>query len=99
MWINFGVDLRTKYNLQSKDFIYYDKPVSKNKSFSFQAFYTSPLDVLSLEISITDKQNHGGVLVNFSILGVCVYINLYDKRHWNYDENRYWNYDEPEGYE
>lgn len=37
----------------------------------------------------TNRQDHAGVGIQLSLVGLCVHFNFYDNRHWDYEKNQY----------
>lgn len=67
----------------------------KHKFWEFQADKTS--DILGFEFRFTTRQDHAGLFVSLALFGYDIIFNIYDNRHWNYEENRWMFYTENEG--
>jgi len=39
------------------------------------------------EFSWTTKRDHAGIRISFGIFGYLISFNIYDKRHWDYNNN------------
>lgn len=37
----------------------------------------------------TTRRDHAGLNLQLSLFGLCVHLNLYDNRHWDYEAGRY----------
>lgn len=44
-------------------------------------------DIIVLNLRITHRQSHAGIFLNLAILGYSVLFNMYDDRHWDYENN------------
>ena len=72
----------------------YDTP-HKNKFIELEVYKDSSL--VSLHFNLTTRQSHAGLDIELGLLGYCLHFNLYDNRHWNYEEGRWMFYTEEEG--
>lgn len=89
--IYFNLNLSLPIKRSQKELYYFDKPISKNKAFSIQIDYERQM-LLSLGFSWVLKQCHSGPNLEFGLLGLSVILNLYDQKHWNYEEDRWEKY-------
>lgn len=67
----------------------------KNKSWEIQIDKCS--DIIGFELRITTRQSHAGIFLSFGLLGYDVIFQVYDNRHWNYEEGRWMRYSEELG--
>jgi len=67
----------------------------KNKFWEIQIDKTS--DIIGFEFRFTTRQDHAGVYLSLALFGYDVIFNIYDNRHWNYEEGRWYFYDEENG--
>lgn len=54
--------------------------IFENKCWEF-AIYQDNI-VISLDVSITQQQDHAGFRIGIGVLGYCVEFDWYDNRHW-----------------
>ena len=78
----------------SKDFIYFDKKLSRNKCLSIQLSHFGVGNIFSLVLTISRKQSHPGVYFDFTLLGLSFIVNFYDRRHWDHEKNCLVDYDD-----
>jgi hypothetical protein len=64
-------------------------PLLKNKYFEFQADKMQNSDYFRLSLRWTRKTHHAGPGFHFEFLGFCLFLNIYDNRHWNYEEEKW----------
>ena len=70
---------------------------SKHKHWEIQFDKTS--DIIGFDVRYTVRQDHAGLFVSFALFGYDVIFNIYDSRHWNYEENRWYKDGESQGWE
>ena len=62
----------------------------KNKFWEIQIDKTT--DIVGFELRFTTRQDHAGVYLSLSLFGHDVIFNIYDNRHWDYDNKRWQAY-------
>ena len=67
----------------------------KHKALEMQVAYFGT-DAFDISYSWRRRQDHAGLSLEITLLGVLCAISLYDYRHWNSVENRFYFSDEPE---
>lgn len=67
----------------------------KYKALELQISYFG-CDAFDISYSWRRRQDHAGISLEVTLLGVLCAISLYDYRHWNEVENRFYLADEPE---
>ena len=67
----------------------------KHKALEIQVTYFGT-DSFDISYSWRRRQDHAGISLEITFLGVLCAISLYDYRHWNEVENRFYLEDEPE---
>lgn len=67
----------------------------KHKALEIQVAYFGT-DAFDISYSWRRRQDHAGLSLEITLLGVRCAISLYDYRHWNSAENRFYFSDEPE---
>jgi len=72
--------------------IYQSGRITKNKSWELQIANMADT-IFNLTISWTHKCDHAGFRFNLEIYKFMFEFNLYDNRHWDYDNNDYEKYD------
>lgn len=90
--LHFNIGFSLPRNWITKDglgeFFLFDKVIASHKALSVQVehFNWTSLFGLSFDFSPTGV-DHAGLFVDFTILGLSVILNLYDTRHWDYENN------------
>lgn len=59
-----------------------------NKYFEFEILRDNYY-LLEAEFSWTTKRDHAGIKATFGIFGYIISGNIYDSRHWDYENNRW----------
>ena len=67
----------------------------KNKFWEAQIDKTA--DIIGIDLRYTACQDHAGFFLSVALLGYDIIFNIYDNRHWNYEEKRWYIYDEEKG--
>jgi len=63
--------------------------VVTNKYIELECGYISEWNWFEAVIEATRKRDHAGVLVRFELLGFFISFDLYDNRHWDYDNDKW----------
>lgn len=79
----------------SKDYFWKCWQLSKNKALEIQVSRGGD-SIVGLEFRWDVNCDHAGVSFDIELFRRFLHVNLYDKRHWNYEKNRYVNYDDPD---
>lgn len=90
--LNFNINLYLPSNWVTKkglgQFFLFDESISKNKALSVQIEHFNWTSLFGFSFDLTlSGSDHAGLFVDFTILGLCMIVNLYDKRHWDYENN------------
>lgn len=83
-----GFRLGNPFSNHFKNFFCVDRLVSTNKSLVVELTYSAAV-LFEAEIQWSIRCDHAGPRIEVVILGLGLHLNLYDKRHWNYDANRW----------
>jgi len=68
--------------------MFYDFQLSKNLSFEIQLNWNEThWQYFNFHISWTRKNSHGGLKFNLQIYKLYFNIDIYDHRHWDYDND------------
>lgn len=70
------------------------KKLSKNKAWELQIYRSNVL--LEAEVNLTHRQDHAGLKLELGLLTWCLSFNVYDTRHWNYDQGCWQTYEDVE---
>lgn len=91
--IYFGFNITNPWSNQFKNLWCraYDTPF-KNKSIELEVLKDT--SIVSFSFRLSTRQSHGGLNIEFGVLGYSVSFNFYDNRHWNYEAGRYFIHDE-----
>lgn len=70
-----------------------EKKFAKNKAYSFELLYHSPMIVeLSVELGWRGH-DHAGPVIEIGLLGYSIRAAIYDTRHWDSKKNCWTQYD------
>lgn len=59
-----------------------------HKFFSIQLSWSNYWDIVEASIDLDFKgQDHAGLKIDFKVLGLFFVFNIYDHRHWDYDND------------
>lgn len=67
--------------------------ISKNKTFSYECEWVGILSLISFSFTWRWRQDHAGVDLQFTLLGLSHTVQFYDNRHWDYETNNWVVYD------
>ena len=74
----------------SKDYLYVDGQITKNKSFEFQiSKFAYSFPIIGFDFSYRPYQDHAGPRLTIALLGIEFMASLYDNRHWFREEGRW----------
>jgi len=95
---SFGLDwpFKKERNGLTDGIFYWDEPITKNKAFSIQldkGLWGGSFPIIGISFSYWPYQDHAGPKFEVQLLGLTLILNLYDRRHWFYEEGR-WMTDE-----
>lgn len=64
--------------------------LTENKAYNIQLDRFEAYDLVDFDLDINfHRQDHAGPSLNISLFGYTLFLQIYDKRHWNYDEDRW----------
>lgn len=64
-------------------------PIFNHKYFEFDAGKMEEADYFRINLKWTRNTHHAGPSLYFEILGLFLALDIYDNRHWNYEEKRW----------
>lgn len=94
--ININLELTNPYVNQNffKSLYSPEYLVSKNKFLSFEVCY-EPECIAKLHLSLIWRgKDHAGPEITIGFIGITFMLALFDRRHWNYEENRWYKENE-----
>jgi hypothetical protein len=59
-----------------------------NKYWEIQLIKSN--DIISFDLRISTQCSHAGVDIWLGLVGYSLNLQIYDSRHWNYEENGYY---------
>lgn len=87
--INFSLSIRNPFAEKGfyEDLYSNNRPIESiaNKYWEFNVAKTDTL--ITLALAITSKEDHAGIYIVFGLAGYRAEFNIYDSRHWDYDNN------------
>lgn len=79
---------------KQKDYIVWDKLVSKHRAIDFQISRMSMYDFFSLNVSTCwQGEDHAGPSLTLEVFGYFLNFKIYDTRHWDYEKGCWEVYD------
>jgi hypothetical protein len=86
-----------KDNVQSKDFVYWDKLFAKHWAAELQITKWSPTDLFRLDVStIWRGEDHAGPSLHIELFGYMFACKIYNTRHWDYETGTWATYEDKE---
>lgn len=61
--------------------------LTQNKAWEFNIYRTSTVCAVSVEL--TTRRDHAGLRLEVGLLGYDVEFQIYDVRHWDYEQKDY----------
>ena len=94
--INLQFNIRNPFSDRWKCIKCWDKKLSEHKHLELQIDKTA--DIVSFDFRYTIRQDHAGLFLTVGLFGYEAIFNIYDTRHWNYEERRWYKYGENNGW-
>ena len=67
--------------------------ITENKFWEFEIlYYSKNLFEFVINLSMVGS-DHAGIELEFGIFGLSINFKIYDKRHWDYENNKWEEYD------
>jgi hypothetical protein len=85
--INFKFSITNPFSVRWANIYNTGGYLTDNKSWEIQVMKSN--DIVDVSIHFTMHNDHAGLIVEVGLLGYSIMINIYDNRHWNY-ENKGW---------
>ena len=77
------------------DYLCRDWSLTKNKAFEIQFTKWAPTTIFSVGLDTCwIGQDHGGIRFDIELFGYFLNLNLYDKRHWDWENGCWEKHDE-----
>lgn len=88
--INLNIGLNNPWAKSGfRNLWYQDGKFTKHKFWELEVQYLSS-KVLEINVCYSVRKDHAGIALTFGLMGYCVHLQIYDNRHWDY-ENNCWN--------
>ena len=71
--------------MKDNTYLDFDHKVTENKRFSFEISTHSEWSWFNVNFHISRKCDHSGIRFVIELIGIGIYSELYDRRHWNYE--------------
>lgn len=94
MRIGFNLSIFENHNKWDLITAKHGKTRWPNKAWEFEGHNLGWGDLVVFEFSWSRKCDHAGVSLKLGLLGFVFEGQIYDTRHWDYDNNQYQVYDE-----
>lgn len=88
MYFNFSIKNFWYNSKKLKSYFLLHKKLSKFKHLELECVNDN-YNIFCFEFKISFKEDHAGIRLSLSILGIEVYITVYDIRHWDYKNNNW----------
>lgn len=59
----------------------------QNKYFEFQTDFPHDSDYFNIHLKWKKESDHAGISFYFEVFGFSLSAEIYDNRHWNYENN------------
>ena len=83
-----------KDDFKSTNYLCWDKKLTNNKNFEIQISKFEPHELFLFKVDFRFwGSDHQGPSFEIDLFGYLFNIQIYDRRHWNWDEDR-WQTDE-----
>ncbi len=95
--IHFSIKNYFKNKSKSqKDYVLYNKHLFGNKYLEIQLSHWGQIsDIFSVTLNTAiTGEDHAGIRFHLDILGYGFIFNIYDNRHWDYENHTWEKYDE-----
>jgi hypothetical protein len=89
--IHFNFKISNPWSNRFNNLLSRNGKFSKHKAWEVNVYKTD--SVISIFFSLNVKRDHAGVQLVLGVLGYECEANLYDTRHWDYENNCWRNYD------
>jgi len=76
--------------------MFYAKQLTEHKAIEIEGLHYSIKDTCNyfdIRLAWTTRTDHAGFRFHFDLLGFTFSFEIYDIRHWDYDNGRYVEYD------
>lgn len=93
--INLNFSISNPFSNEFKNLFCKADQLYKNKFWEFEVYRSQIL--FEFGFNITTRCDHAGIDLTLGLFGHTIHLNIYDNRHWNYDEGRYMIYTEEKG--
>jgi hypothetical protein len=85
--IHYSFRIRNPYSNRFEHAVTKHGVVTQNKAWEFNIYRTAT--VFSNSLELTMRRDHAGLRLEIGLLGYDVEFQIYDVRHWDYEENTY----------
>jgi hypothetical protein len=89
--LNINFSLENPFGNKFKNLGGLSKTLTKNKALELQHCYDAST-LIRFEFDYSIKRDHAGLQINFALFGYTVYFQIYDTRHWDYNNNQWITY-------
>ena len=90
--INLNFGLRNPFSNRWQHVVAKSGGVGKYKGWELELIKDG--SIIGVGIRWTIRQDHAGVMLDFSLFGYNLIMSYYDTRHWNEEAGRFYNYDD-----
>lgn len=85
--INFSFSIENPWSDRWNTIWFKSGLLPKHKAWEFNGYRTNL--IFTKEIHLKFKGDHAGLHTMFGLFGYAVELNLYDTRHWDWENNKW----------
>lgn len=89
--IHFNFKISNPWSNRFDNLASHHSKIGKHKAWEVNAYKTD--SVIAVFFSLSFKKDHAGIQLLLGAIGYECELNLYDTRHWDYENNRWRKYD------
>jgi hypothetical protein len=94
--IRFSFNIKNPWtkDLPHNDYFYFDKRITKNKSFEAQIYRSGSYNFFKLSLDTAWRgDDHAGPSLEIELGKYYINLKIYDHRHWDYEKGTWEVYD------
>ena len=93
--INFAIKNPWTKDRDMHDYVMIDRPLNKNWNLCLQISRCGTYNILLFKLDTAWRgRDHAGPSITLEAFGYMLDFNIYNKKHWDYEEGTWEKYDE-----
>lgn len=89
--INVRFFIENPYSDFFKNCRCWSKKITKHKAWELQTYRTNT--IIEFELELSHRRDHAGFRIGFGFFSFNITFQIYDTRHWDYENGRWERYD------